>query len=35
VSILRADSLNVVDVIDADTLLILQPSLDKMAEVYA
>jgi large subunit ribosomal protein L4 len=35
VSVLRADSLNVVDVINADTLLILQPSLDKMAEVYA
>jgi len=35
VSIIRADSLNVVDVLDADTLLILQPSLDKMAEVYA
>jgi large subunit ribosomal protein L4 len=35
VSILRADSLNVVDVIDADTLLILQPSLERMAEVYA
>jgi hypothetical protein len=31
VSILRADSLNVVDVLDADTLLILQPSLERMA----
>lgn len=35
VSIIRADSLNVVDVLNADTLLILQPSLDTMAEVYA
>jgi large subunit ribosomal protein L4 len=35
VSIIRADSLNVVDVLNADTLLILQPSLEKMAEVYA
>ncbi|HWH37405.1 MAG TPA: 50S ribosomal protein L4 [Candidatus Limnocylindrales bacterium] len=35
VSVLRADSLNVVDVLDADTLLILQPSLARMAEVYA
>ncbi|CAN5678030.1 50S ribosomal protein L4 [soil metagenome] len=35
VSILRADSLNVVDVINADTLLILQPSLERMAQVYA
>jgi large subunit ribosomal protein L4 len=35
VSVLRADSLNVVDVLDADVLLILQPSLEKMAEVYA
>ena len=35
VSILRADSLNVVDVINADTLLILQSSLETMAEVYA
>ncbi|HVM30613.1 MAG TPA: 50S ribosomal protein L4 [Candidatus Limnocylindrales bacterium] len=35
VSVLRADSLNVVDVLDADALLILQPSLDRMAEVYA
>jgi large subunit ribosomal protein L4 len=35
VSVLRADSLNVVDVLNADTLLILQPSLTTMAEVYA
>jgi large subunit ribosomal protein L4 len=35
VSIIRADSLNVVDILNADTLLILQPSLEKMAEVYA
>jgi large subunit ribosomal protein L4 len=35
VSILRADSLNVVDVLNADTLLICQPALATMAEVYA
>ena len=35
VSVLRADSLNVVDVLNADTLLILQGSLEAMAEVYA
>jgi large subunit ribosomal protein L4 len=35
VSVLRADSLNVVDVLNADTVLILQPSLTTMAEVYA
>ena len=35
VVIIRADSLNVVDVLNADTLLITQPSLDTMAEVYA
>jgi large subunit ribosomal protein L4 len=35
VLVLRADSLNVVDVLNADALLIVQPSLDKMAEVYA
>ena len=33
--IIRADSLNVVDVLDADVLLITQPSLPTMAEVYA
>lgn len=35
VVIIRADSLNVVDVMDADVLLITQPSLPTMAEVYA
>jgi large subunit ribosomal protein L4 len=33
--IIRADSLNIVDVLDADVLLITQPSLPTMAEVYA
>lgn len=35
VSVIRADSLNVVDVLDADTLIITQPSIGTMAEVYA
>ncbi len=35
VSIIRPDSLNVVDVMNADVLLITQPSLETMAEVYA
>jgi len=35
VVVIRADSLNVVDLLNADTLLITQPSLDTMAEVYA
>ena len=35
VVVIRADSLNVVDVLNADTLLITQPSLQTMAEVYA
>jgi len=35
VEVIRADSLNVVDLLNADTLLIIQPSLDTMAEVYA
>jgi large subunit ribosomal protein L4 len=35
VNVIRADSLNVVDVLDADVLLITQPSLTTMAEVYA
>ena len=35
VSIIRPDSLNVVDVMNADMLLITQPSLATMAEVYA
>ena len=35
VSIIRPDSLNVVDVLNADMLLITQPSLATMAEVYS
>ena len=35
VSIIRPDSLNIVDVMNADMLLITQPSLAAMAEVYA
>ncbi|HWH24618.1 MAG TPA: uL4 family ribosomal protein, partial [Candidatus Limnocylindria bacterium] len=35
VTVIRADSLNVVDILNADSLLILQPSIEKMAEVYA
>jgi large subunit ribosomal protein L4 len=35
VILIRADSLNVVDVLDADMLLITQPSLPTMSEVYA
>jgi len=35
VNVIRADSLNVVDVLDADTLVITQPSIGTMAEVYA
>ena len=35
VVVIRADSLNIVDVLNADTVLITQPSLTKMAEVYA
>jgi large subunit ribosomal protein L4 len=35
VTVIRADSLNVVDVLNADTVLITQPSLSTMAEVYA
>jgi len=35
VSIIRPDSLNIVDVLNADTLLITAPSLATMAEVYA
>jgi large subunit ribosomal protein L4 len=34
VSIILADSLNVVDILNADTLLIEQPSLARMDEVY-
>jgi large subunit ribosomal protein L4 len=35
VVVIRADSVNIVDVLNADTLLITQPSLDTMAQVYA
>lgn len=35
VSIIRPDSLNIVDVMNADVVLITQPSLETMAEVYA
>jgi large subunit ribosomal protein L4 len=35
VTVIRADSLNVVDVIDADALVITQPAITTMAEVYA
>jgi large subunit ribosomal protein L4 len=35
VEVILADSLNVVDVIKADTLVIEQPALARMAEVYA
>ena len=35
VVVILADSLNVVDVLNADTLLITQPALNAMSEVYA
>src|SRR3954452_931119 len=35
VTIIRADSLNIVDVLGADVLLIMQPSLPTLSEVYA
>ena len=35
VSIILADSLNVVDLLNADSILIEQPSLARMDEVYA
>ena len=35
VEIILADSLNTVDVLNADTLLIVMPALDTMTEVYA
>jgi large subunit ribosomal protein L4 len=35
VEVIRPDSLNVVDVLNADTLLITEPSLATMAEVYS
>ena len=35
VTVIRADSLNVVDLLNADAVLIEQPALAKMEEVYA
>ena len=35
VTVIRADSLNIVDVLNADIVLITEPSLSTMAEVYA
>ena len=35
VIVIRADSLNVYDVVNADTVLIEQPALSRMEEVYA
>jgi large subunit ribosomal protein L4 len=35
VTVLRADSLNVVDILDADTVLIEQPALERISAVYA
>jgi len=35
VLVIRADSLNVYDVVNADTVLIEQPAISKMEEVYA
>jgi len=35
VTVIRADSLNVVDILGADVLLITQPSLPTLSEVYA
>ena len=35
VTVIRADSLNVVDVLDADVMLITRPSISTMSEVYA
>nr|MBA3627237.1 50S ribosomal protein L4 [Chloroflexota bacterium] len=35
VIIIRADSLNIVDVLNADVVLITEPALPTMAEVYA
>ena len=34
VEVIRADSLNVVDILNADTLVIEQPALARMEEVY-
>ena len=33
--IIRSDSLNIVDVIDADAIVITKPSISTMSEVYA
>jgi large subunit ribosomal protein L4 len=35
VNVILADSLNVVDVLDADVVLITQPAISTMSEVYA
>jgi large subunit ribosomal protein L4 len=35
VEVIRADSLNVVDLVNADTIVIEQPALERMQEVYA
>ena len=35
VVVIRADSLNILDVLNADTVLITQPSLETMAQVYS
>jgi len=35
VEVIRADSLNVVSLLDADTVVIEQPAIDRMTEVYA
>ena len=35
VDVILADSLNVVDLLNADVVLIEQPALERMAEVYA
>jgi large subunit ribosomal protein L4 len=35
VEVIRADSLNVVDLVNADTIVIEQPALARMQEVYA
>jgi large subunit ribosomal protein L4 len=35
VTVIRSDSLNVVDVLDADVLLITAPAIPTIAEVYA
>ena len=35
VVVIRSDSLNIVDVLDADAIVITAPSIGTMAEVYA